>query len=226
MEKLVDIRPGMSVNVVINVDIDKEIADVRNAVVYDVDGVGIVLSQTNPPFTKYHIGTKITVTYLVKRKEAAPSRIGFSGKVISILNDYSLHSSKTVQAINIIRESELKIYDLRMHYRVIPKSDSGIHLYVGGEKVNLLDISMGGARFCHPRDNPIERGVMIKMILTLDLERFDIEAKSVNVWHPYEDGRWADLEYVSVQFFTMDKKCSHLLSGKILAIQREFLSKT
>jgi glutaredoxin-related protein len=225
VEELVDIRPGMSVNIIINVDIDKEIADVRNAVVYDVDGVGIVLSQTNPPFTKYHIGTEITVTYLVKRKEA-PSRIGFSGKVINILNDYSLHSSKTVQAINIVRESELKVYDLRMHYRVSPKSNSGIHLYVGGEKLNLLDISMGGARFCHPRDNPIEPGVMIKMILTLDLERFDIEAKSVNVWYPPDAGRRADLEYVSVHFFKMDKRCSHLLSGKILTIQREFLSKT
>ena len=225
MEKLVDIRPGMSVNVVLNVDIDKEVADVRNAIVYDVDGVVIVLSQTNPPFTKYHIGTEITVTYLVKKKEI-PSRIGFSGKVIGILNDYNLYSSNTVQAVNIVRESELKIYDLRMHYRVNPKSDSGIYLYVGGEKVNLLDISIGGARFCHPRDNPIERGVMIKMILILDLERFDIEAKSVNVWYPSEAGRRADLEYVSVQFFKMDKKCSHSLSGKILTIQREFLSKT
>jgi len=215
----------MSVNVVLNVDVDKELADVRNAVVYDVDSSGIVLSQTNPPFTKYHIGKEITVTYLVKRKEG-PIRIGFSGKVLNILNDYSLHSSKTVQAVNIIRESELKIYDLRMHYRVNPKSDSGIHLYVGNEKVNLLDISIGGARFCHPIDNPIELGVMIKMILTIDWERFDVEAKSVNVWYPSEIGRRADLEYVSVQFFKMDKKCSHLLSGKILAIQREFLSKT
>ena len=225
MEKLVDIRPGMSVNVVLNVDVDEEIADVRNAVVYDVDGVEIILSQTNPPFTKYYIGTEITVTYLVKRKES-PSRIGFSGKVINILNDYSLHSSKTVQAINIVRKSELKTYDLRMHYRVSPKSNSGIHLYVGGEEVNLLDISMGGARFCHPRDNPIEPGVMIKMILTVDLERFDIEAKTVNVWYPSEAGSRADLEYVSLQFSKLDKKCSHLLSGKILTIQREFLSKT
>jgi hypothetical protein len=225
VEKLVDIRPGMSVNVVLNVDVDEEIADVRNAVVYDVDGVEIILSQTNPPFTKYYIGTEITVTYLVKRKES-PSRIGFSGKVINILNDYSLHSSKTVQAINIVRKSELKTYDLRMHYRVSPKSNSGIHLYVGGEEVNLLDISMGGARLCHPRDNPIEPGVMIKMILTVDLERFDIEAKTVNVWYPSEAGSRADLEYVSLQFSKLDKKCSHLLSGKILTIQREFLSKT
>jgi hypothetical protein len=66
---------------------------------------------------------------------------------------------------------------------------------------------------------------MIKMILILDLERFDIEAKTVNVWYPSEAGSRADLEYVSVQFSKLDKKCSHLLSGKILTIQREFLSK-
>ena len=225
MEKLADIKPGMSVNIVLNVDIDKEITDVRNAIVYDVNDAEVMISQTNPPFTRYYIGKGITVTYLVKRKEG-PCRIGFSAKVTGILNDYNLYSSNTVQAVKILKDSALKVYDLRMHYRVNPTSESGIHLFVGNEKVNLLDISMGGARFSHPIDSPIELGVMIKMILIIDLERFDIEAKSVNVWHPSDAARLADLEYVSVQFFKMDKKCSHLLSGKILAIQREFLSKT
>jgi hypothetical protein len=224
VEKLKDINPGMSVNIVADVDIDKEITEVRNAIVYDVDGAKILLSQTNPPFTKYHIGKDITVTYTVKGEDGL-SRIGFSGKIASILDDYSLYSSNVVQALHVLRRGGLKTYDLRMNYRVSPKSDSGIDLYVGQERVSLIDVSLGGVRFCHAKDHPIESRTIIKMILKLDAQKFDIEAKTVNVWHPSEAGRRTDLEYVSVQFMKLDKGCSHILSGKILAIQRELLSK-
>jgi hypothetical protein len=225
VEKLSDIRPGMSVNLVMHIDIEKEITDVRNAIVYDTDGVNYILSQTNPPFTRYHVGEHITVTYLIKKKDNI-RRIGFSGKVVNVLNDYALYSTETVQAVTVIRESDLKTYDLRMHYRVKPRSDNGIHLYVRDEKVNIIDISIGGARFCHSNNHHIEQGIIINMILTLDVHKFNLEAKAVDVWYPSEAERQADLEYVSVHFWKMDKKCSYLLGGKILAIQRELLSKT
>jgi hypothetical protein len=224
VDKLKEVNPGMSVNIVANVDVDKEITEVRNAIVYDVDGAKLVLSQTNPPFTKYHLDKEITVTYIVKGKDTL-SRVGFSGKLVGILNDYSLYSSNIVQALNVLRKGGLKTYDLRMHYRVSPKSDSGIHVYVGDERVSLIDISMGGARFCHSKDRPIKSRTIINIILELDAQKFKLEAKTVNVWYPSEAGRWADLEYVSVQFMKLDKNCSHDLSGKILAIQRELLSK-
>jgi hypothetical protein len=219
-----DINPGMSVNIVADVDVDKEITEVRNAIVYDVDGAGLVLSQTNPPFTKYHINKEITVTYIVKGKDGL-IRVGFPGKLVGILNDYSLYGSSVVQALSVLRQGGLKTYDLRMHYRINPKSDSGIHIYAGNERVSLIDISMGGARFCHSKDHPIESRIVINIILELDAQKFNLEAKTVNVWYPSEAGRRADLEYVSVQFMKMDKNCSHILSGKILAIQRELLSK-
>jgi hypothetical protein len=224
VEKLKDINPGMSVNIVADVDVEKEITEVRNAIVYDIDGASLVLSQTNPPFTKYHIDKEITVTYIVKGKDGL-SRIGFSAKLVGILNDYSLYSSNVVQALTVLRKGGLKTYDLRMHYRISPKSDSGIHIYVGNERVSPIDISMGGARFCHSKDHHIESRTIINMILELDAKKFNLEAKTVNVWHPSEAGRRADLEYVSVQFMKLDKSCSHILSGKILAIQRELLSK-
>jgi hypothetical protein len=84
---------------------------------------------------------------------------------------------------------------------------------------------MGGARFCHTKDHPIESRTIINIILELDAQKFNLEAKTVNVWHPSEAGRRADLEYVSVQFIKLDRDCSYKLSGKILAIQRELLAK-
>lgn len=215
----------MSVNIIAHVDMGKEMTDVRNAMVYDIEGDRIIISQTSPPFTKYYIGREITVTYLIKEKDTL-SRIGFSGKVDKILDDYNLYSTNTVQAVSIIRQTGLTPCDLRMHYRVMPKSASGIDLFLGDERANLIDISLGGARFCHVKGNPMEVGTMIHITLTLDRQRFNIEAKAVNVRRPYDDKRRSDLEYVSVQFFKLDKICSHLLSGKILAIQREYLSQS
>jgi hypothetical protein len=84
VEKLKDINPGMSVNIVTDVDLYKETTEVRNAIVYDVDGARLVLSQTNPPFTKYHINKEITVTYIVKGRDGF-RRIGFSEKIVRTL---------------------------------------------------------------------------------------------------------------------------------------------
>ena len=224
MKNVIDIRPGMGVNLVTDVDIGKEVTDVRNAIVFDVDGVNIILSQTNPPITKHHIGKEITITYLNKHKNGI-RRDGFLGKVLNILNDYNLYSAKTVQAITIIREGSLKTCDLRMHYRVKPVSGSGINLFVEDEKANLIDISIGGVRFCHSKKHSIVPGTIIEITIMLDGQKFNLEAKTVNSWHSSEYGKLKDLEYVSVQFLNVDKKCSYLLSGKILTIQRELLSK-
>jgi hypothetical protein len=224
VENVIDIKPGMSVNLVTDVDIGKEITDIRNAIVYDIDGVNITLSQTNPPLTKHHIGKEITITYLNKHKDGI-RRNGFSGKVLNILNDYNLYSSKSVQAIVIIREGAFRTCDLRMHYRVKPISGSGINLFVEDEKANLIDISIGGVRFCHSKKHSIAPGTIIEITITLDGQKFSLEARCINIWHSSEYEKQKDLEYVSVQFLNVDKKCSYLLSGKILTIQRELLSK-
>ena len=220
----IGIKPGMSVNLIADVDISKENTDVRNTLVYDIDGVNITLSQTNPPLTKYHIGKEITITYLNKQNNGI-WRNGFSGKVLNILKDYNLNSSKKVQAITIVRESDYKTCDLRMHYRVRPISNSGIGLYVEDEKANLIDISVGGVRFCRSKKHSIKPGEIVKITITIEEQKFTLDTKCVNIWHYSEYAKQKDLEYVSVQFLNMDKKCAHILSGKILTIQRELLSK-
>lgn len=224
MEKLTGLRPGMSVNIVTYVDVDKEIIDVKNALVYDANTAEIILSQTTPLISDDDIGKEITITYLTDQN-ASLTRVGFVGKVVNILSDYNLDASKTVQAIRVIKESDFISFDLRMHYRVKPKLNSDIYLSVAHEKVNLMDISLGGALFSHSKIRPIKPATYLNIILTIDGQEFSIEGKSVNTWHYAKSERSADLEYVSVQFLELDKRCSHALSGKILSIQRELLSK-
>ena len=222
MEASTEINSGQNVSIIVNVDIDKEITDVRNALVYDVAGANIILSQTDPPFEKNHIGRSITITHLVRHKGEV-SRIGFSGKVINVLHDYKHTSSTVVTAIVVKREREISKYDLRFHYRVKPKSDSNMALYIGTEKCNLLDISLGGARFSHDKNQPLESGNIINVRLVIDNNKFDIEAKTIRVWLSSETAEYRDMEYASVQFLSIDKNIINTLSQKIMMIQRKSL---
>lgn len=222
MDDSIEIRPGINVNIIVNVDIDKEITDVRSAIIYDIAGMNIILSQTNPPFEKHHIGKNVTVTHLIRRKNDI-CRIGFSGKVIDVLNDYKHTSSSTVTAVVVKREIGINEYDLRLHYRVKPKSDSNLTLYAGGEKCNLIDISLGGAQFSHDKNHPIESGNIINILLVVDDDKFNIEAKTIRVWSSSATAEHRDMEYVSIQFLSIDKNVGNILSRKIMMIQRKNL---
>jgi hypothetical protein len=226
MKETVDVRPGLNVNIVFTVDLEKEATDVRGAIIYDINGSDVILSQTNPPVTGgRHIGKYVSVTYLI-REQGDVARYGFEGKVIDVIKEYNLSSSNMVSAILIKKYTAIKQYELRMHYRVKPKSsDDSMALFLENKKTNLLDISMGGARFCYKSDHSLGSGEIIKMILFIDKERFQVDARIVASWFSSDAGRQSDLQYVRIQFMNMDIACSRLLNGKILVIQREMLAK-
>ena len=218
------IKPGLNVNIIFTQDLDKEIVDVRASVIYDVTGKDIVLSQTNPPCMQRHIGKYISVTYLIREKEST-ARHGFEGIVENVVKEYSLASSNTVSAILVKRHSGVTIYDLRMSYRVRPKSDdTSLSLDVATQKVNILDISMGGVMFCRKSDHLTEVGKILKVNLFIGGQSFEIGSKTIRAWFPSNAGAQSDLEYVRIQFVDMDKQCARLLSEKLFAIQREILS--
>lgn len=225
MDDSIEIRPGISVNIIVNVDIDKEITDVRSAIIYDIAGSNVILSQTDPPFEKHHIGKNVTVTHLIRRKNDT-CRVGFSGKVINVLHDYKHSSSTLVTAVVVKKEAGVNEYDLRLHFRVKPKIDSNVTLFVGEEKCNLIDVSLGGARFSHKHDKPMEAGSIINLLLIIDDDKLNIEAKTVRVWTAAETAEHRDMEYVSVQFLSLDKNVSNILSRKIMMIQRKSLPQT
>jgi len=226
MENAINAKPGLNVNIVLTVDNEREISDVKSAIIYDIVGADIILSQVNPPVRRELKGKDITVTYLIGSGNTV-KRFGFNGKIADIITDYSLSSSNLVPAILIKKTSGSKQYDLRMHYRVKPRlGDHSIALYVGTEKVNLIDISIGGARFCHKKDHHIEPGKIMKATLHVDGITFYPDIRTLSVWLPPETGKLPELEYAMVQFLNMDNKCSHALNGKIMEIQRTPLSKT
>lgn len=215
-----DIKPGLAADIVVNVDFEKELVDVRRAVVYDVIDKRIILSETSPPIARRHVGNRVAVTYSVKEKDN-PVRYGFYGEIVELIRDYELASAETVVAVVVEQESDPVETNIRMFYRAEPRGDSGVALFIAGEKVNIIDISIGGAKVTHPGVHPFEHGRRVEGVLHLDGEAYDIEARILRVWQTREHHRITDMEFVTMQFLNIDSDLEDLLARKIREVERE-----
>jgi hypothetical protein len=214
-----DIIPGSNVDIVLDFDWSREKIDVRRATVYDLNDERIVLSQTAPPTARYNIGKKVKITYLLMEKDGWV-RYSINGRLIDIIMDYRLSGSETVQAIVIILEPGHEFFNLRLFYRLEPPLNCGLVLFLKEEKVNILNISLGGAKFTHSKDYPIMPKNRIKLILQIDKQRYDIEAQALRV--SSVSGRMGEkLEAVAVQFLNLGKQTQDLLSIKIKDVERK-----
>jgi len=214
-----NISPGSNVDIVLDFDWSEETIDVRRATVYDLDDEKIILSQTSPPIATYNIGKRVKVTYLVREKDG-PARYCVTARVAEIVRDYKLSGSETAEAIVLIGESGHERFNLRLFYRLEPPTDSGLALFLRKEKVNILDISIGGAKFTHRKDHPVKHKEILNLILQVDKQRFDVEAQVVRIL-PVSGRMARKLESVAAQFLNLDMNMKDLLSKKIRDIERE-----
>ena len=214
-----EISPGLNVDIVVDFDWSEETIDVRRGTVYDFDDERIILSQTSPPIGTYNIGKRVKVTYLVRQKDGL-ARCCITGRLAEIVSDYKLSGSETVQALIIIQEPGHERFNLRLFYRLESPTDSDIVLFLSEEKVNIIDISIGGAKFTHGKDNPVKPKEILKLIMQVNEENFDVEAQVVGVL-PVSGPMAKRLETIAVQFLNLDRKMKELLSKKIRDIERK-----
>lgn len=214
------LRPGSKADVVIEVDYKKEKIDVRRSLAYDVIEENVILSQTNPPVTSHYISTKVVVTYLI-REDNEYVRYGFEGTVSRIIRDYQLTSSEKVSAFMVEKKSDPVQFNVRMHFRVRPGINSGISLSIAGEKMNIVDISIGGAKVTHRNKFTIETKTRIRIILTIDGEEFPVEAMILRNWQTAATKRTDAIEYIAMQFMNVNVGVENQLAKKIREIERE-----
>jgi hypothetical protein len=80
-------------------------------------------------------------------------RFGVKAKILKVIELYKISPTRLIPAIILEPASEWEQFNLRMFFRLEPSSDSGITLYMESEEVNLIDISIGSAKFTHLKDN-------------------------------------------------------------------------
>lgn len=217
------VRPGYSVDILLERDDLKNSIRVLKAMIYEVDGKRIVISQTSPPLTRSHIGKPVFVTYLVKR-EGKAARYGFSSSICEFIKDYEMASGERVIVPVLRQDGDPEPMNIRFHFRVRPKSDSGLSLAYGGNKVNLMDISLGGTGFNHGEAKILSAGDTIRLRLNIDERDFDVDARVIRAWFPEVPDRSRPLQFVSVRFLPMERDLEYALSRKIMMIERKLLA--
>ncbi len=220
MNNTMTLRPGMNAKIVTEVDLARDLIHVRNSTIYDVADETIILAQTDPPVLKSMINRVVTVTYLGRGKEG-PVRYGFPVRILNIVDDYTLISSQVVDALVVQKRGEPAPYSVRMFFRVEPTSKSRLKMSVYEKDVNLLDISLGGAKFSHRKNLKLEQDTVVEVHFDVDGKAYSVHAMVLRTWEGDNERLRHELGFASVEFADMTRQLEHALSGKIREIERE-----
>ena len=208
------IKPGVTVSIIVSIDYQKEIVEIKNSIVHDVKGKRIVVAQTDPHISKTNINKEVYVTYLEK-SEGKSVRYGFPAKIIELIKDFEIASQKKTQAIVLLQGGLREPYNLRMFYRHEPPSNSGIDIFVNGNKVSILDVSIDGASFSHNNICSLSTNEEVDIILVIGEKASQIGAKVVRIWKPENEKVKKDLEFVSIRFININGQTKKELGKKI-----------
>jgi c-di-GMP-binding flagellar brake protein YcgR len=219
-----DIRPGLSIRIVVDINHIKETTDVRNSIIFDIVEKKLIVAQTDPQILKNKINNTISVTYLAKEDREAV-RYGFDATVVDIVKDYELSANNRTQAVILLKKSNPVEYNLRFFFRAQPPANSGISMSIHEKPVNILDISIGGAKISHNRELKLESGQTLELKLSIDGAPFNINATVVRTWRPREERMVKSLEFVALEFINTNMQFKNMLGKKIISIQRELRSK-
>ncbi len=138
------LKPGISLSLVVNTNIIREINDIRPSTLHDISGGKLILAQTDPPLLTTHLNKNIIISFLTEEKEN-PVRYGFHARIVEFIKEYQLSSSQTAPAIVVLQKTLPERYNLRMFYRIHPPSNFGLQISINDQPMGIIDISIGGA---------------------------------------------------------------------------------
>jgi hypothetical protein len=219
-----ELRAGMPLDIVFENEINQPNCHYMKAVIYDYDNKLITISQTSPALTRHFLKRRVLATFLA-RVNTRVLRFGFPAQLIDLINPYTIVSEKTVEALLLKRLAQPEPVDFRLYFRVKPPSETELRLFLEDQKVNLLDISIGGAKFIYPKRYFFLPGDAVKFKLIIGTEIFNIKASVRNVQEPDVNAANKNIQYVSVEFHLDNQKMEVSLGKAILDIERSLLSK-
>ncbi len=218
-----EIRAGLTLDIVFENELNQPNAHHLKAVIYDCDKKIVIMSQTSPPLSPLFSGRRALMTFLVLRKDRL-LRFGFYAELMDIIHNYEISSGNMVDAWRCRKTDELESTDFRMYFRVQPPSNADVCLFIEEQKVSLLDISIGGAKFTYPRRYCFQERDKVKFKLVIGREIFNVDAVVRHVREADEKATNRNIQFVSVEFRYHDKSFEAALGKAIMNIQRSLLS--
>jgi hypothetical protein len=215
-----NIRPGLNINIIVNIDHMRETVDVGNSIIHEVAGDRMIVAQTDPPISRTRMGKELFVTFL-DRSGGKVRRFGFPAIVVEFIKEFELSSSLKVRALTLRKAGDFEEYNLRMFYRLEPPTDCGIRITVEGKGVSIIDISIGGVKFSHEKIHPFEINETVKLTVSVEDVPYVVEAKVLRVWEPENERIRKTVALASVQFIDVEARLKNVLAQKIRDIERE-----
>jgi hypothetical protein len=223
MKKVPDLRVGTRVDIIFDDELTKSNAHVMKALVYDIEESRIIVSQTSPALNRHFLDRRIMVSF-IERIGNRNLRFGFPSKLIDLVDDYKIASQQNVEALILQSYKKSEMVDFRMYFRVTPQRQSDVSLILKEEKVNLIDISLGGARFTCPPDSSLRTDDRIKFKLLIGRNVFNLDTRVRDVWTPDDLSANRRLLYVRVEFEYDNPQLESVLGKAIMEIERRLLS--
>jgi hypothetical protein len=219
-----DVRPVLTgVEFFYRADYEKEDIRVKRTLVYDQQAQTIILGQTAPPTLKSSITKAIVVTYLVK-KEGRPSRFGFPANILDIINNYEISSGEKVPAIVIEQVDKPRPFNIRSNFRLRVPSFGAITMRIRGEKLNLIDVSIGGAMVSGISSIALHPNERIKATIVFGNQPYEVEAEVMRTWSPDSKTGQRDVQFASLMFINATMPFEIALGRAIFALERRLLA--
>ncbi|MDD5169797.1 MAG: PilZ domain-containing protein, partial [Syntrophales bacterium] len=219
-----DIKPGLHVEFFYHSDYEEENIHVMRSILYDRSGRRITLAQTSPAILSSSVRKGIIVTYMI-RKDGEPSRLGFPAKILSLETKYVISSGEKVPVIVIEKEGDPRPFNVRFFFRLRVPSSSDLVLYIRGQRVNIIDISLGGAMISSKNIGDLQMHQHVRLTVRFESKSYDAEAEILRLWSPdFALGRhgW---QFAALKFINVPMSLEGSLGRFIFAIERQQLAR-
>ena len=108
-----------------------------------------------------------------------------------------------------------------MFFRLEPPGSCGLQISIHGKPVNLIDVSIGGARFSCEKSHPLNAGDDVALTIIMDKTAYAVSGRILRVWEPENDRIRKTIAMASIQFLDMEAQVKNALARKIRDIERE-----
>jgi len=211
------IKPGITVE--INLHPSSASVDLLKAVIYDVRGTRLVLSQTSPPLLPPPPKGPVDISYITRKGNSA-RRFGFSALVSGFGDDYELSSGMHVPSVIVEMKHDPEETSIRKGFRIRTPSSSGLALTIQACNYPMFDISLMGVNFIQPSlQQPFKPSAVLECRLDIDGRSYLLRARVIRVVET------AAVRHVAAVFLNPGKDLQPVLSRKILQLEREDLNR-
>ncbi len=223
------IRLRQQVELIMDTDVLADQIEVRHSIIEDIDEGGrLYLAMPSPPILKSQVGTKVQVTILARYHDVPGGRwirVGYHTPIREVIRDYELADGVIESVVVVDPPQRLEPTTVRMAYRLIPPEELDLRLVLRPDEVEvgLMDLSIGGAQFHHPRDMEFALEQLVPLKLVSGEMSFNLTGRVVRRGKTY-DVRGRERGVTSVQFREMPPATKNQLTRLLTETYRYLLA--